>query len=45
MGMNVFLGLRYAVWSDGENAADDAERAAQAANSILAEGIGPRTPD
>ncbi|MEL7728664.1 TetR/AcrR family transcriptional regulator [Citromicrobium bathyomarinum] len=45
MGMNVFLGLRYAVWSDGENAADDAERAAQAANSILAKGIGPRTPD
>jgi len=45
MGMNVFLGLRYAVWSDSENAADDAERAAQAANSILAKGIGPRTPD
>lgn len=45
MGMNVFLGLRYAVWSDGENTADDAERAAQAANSILTKGIGPRTPD
>jgi len=45
MGMNVFLGLRYAVWSDGENAAQDTERAAQAAHSILAEGIGPRASD
>ncbi|NCP17732.1 MAG: TetR/AcrR family transcriptional regulator [Erythrobacter sp.] len=42
MGMNVFLGLRYAVWADEDNAADGAERAALAANSILAEGIGPR---
>lgn len=38
MGMNVFLGLRYAVWSDGSP--DEAERAARAANTILATGIG-----
>jgi AcrR family transcriptional regulator len=35
MGMNVFLGLRYAVWSD-ETAPDEV---AECANSILREGI------
>ena len=40
MGMNVFLGLRYAVWAQEDDAPDEAERAAQAANSILVEGIG-----
>ena len=40
MGMNVFLGLRYAVWSKGEE--DRPEHAAQAAAMILSEGIGPR---
>jgi AcrR family transcriptional regulator len=34
MGMNVFLGLRYAVWDDAE-----AEEIAELANSILREGI------
>lgn len=42
MGMNVFLGLRYAVWTDGDGSAEPAERAAQAANTILTEGIGAR---
>ena len=40
MGMNVFLGLRYAVWAQDGDAPDEGERAAQAANSILVEGIG-----
>ena len=44
MGMNVFLGLRYAVWGDRNGSVADAESAAQAANAILAEGIGPRSP-
>jgi AcrR family transcriptional regulator len=35
MGMNVFLGLRYAIWSD-DNAA---EEIAEAASSILRQGI------
>ncbi|RKF17664.1 TetR/AcrR family transcriptional regulator [Altericroceibacterium spongiae] len=35
MGMNVFLGLRYAVWSDDRKAMDIAE----VASSILREGI------
>lgn len=34
MGMNAFLGLRYAVWSD-----DDVEEVAELANSILRNGI------
>ncbi|AOR78266.1 TetR/AcrR family transcriptional regulator [Novosphingobium resinovorum] len=34
MGMNVFLGLRYAVWDDAE-----AEEIAELANSILRDGI------
>ncbi|GLK43642.1 MULTISPECIES: TetR/AcrR family transcriptional regulator [Novosphingobium] len=34
MGMNVFLGLRYAVWGDAE-----AEEIAELANSILRDGI------
>ena len=34
MGMNVFLGLRYAVWDDA-----NAEEVAELANSILREGI------
>lgn len=46
MGMNVFLGLRYAVWNENDGASQDstleAERAVLAANAILAEGIGPR---
>ncbi|MBB3033117.1 TetR/AcrR family transcriptional regulator [Alteriqipengyuania lutimaris] len=46
MGMNVFLGLRYAVWNENDDAADGstraADRAVQIANSILAEGIGPK---
>ena len=46
MGMNVFLGLRYAVWNEndgtGEGATPPAERAVRVANAILAEGIGPR---
>lgn len=36
MGMNVFLGLRYAVWNDGEMTAD---RVAAIANDLLARGI------
>ena len=35
MGMNVFLGLRYAVWSNSE----DADRIADIANAILRRGI------
>ncbi len=35
MGMNVFLGLRYAIWSEDRTAA----RVAEAANSILRDGI------
>jgi AcrR family transcriptional regulator len=40
MGMNVFLGLRYAIWSDDAAPAGIAE----AANSILREGIRKTTP-
>ncbi len=36
MGMNVFLGLRYAVWSEST----DAERIAELANTMLRQGIG-----
>lgn len=36
MGMNVFLGLRYAVWNDGEI---PAEKVAAIANDLLARGI------
>ncbi len=36
MGMNVFLGLRYAVWGEPD---EDLDRVAQAANSILTKGI------
>ncbi|RXZ64122.1 TetR/AcrR family transcriptional regulator [Pelagerythrobacter rhizovicinus] len=36
MGMNVFLGLRYAVWGDGDM---PAERVAALANDLLANGI------
>ncbi len=35
MGMNVFLGLRFGVWDDG----DDATAIAQAANRLLSHGI------
>jgi hypothetical protein len=35
MGMNVFLGLRFGVWDDG----DDAAAIAEAANRMLAHGI------
>ncbi|WP_200844667.1 TetR/AcrR family transcriptional regulator [Novosphingobium sp. 18052] len=38
MGMNVFLGLRYAVWSEDAGA----EEVAELANSILREGIAKR---
>ena len=41
MGMNVFLGLRYAVWSDG----DEAERISALANEMLRAGIGARSED
>lgn len=41
MGMNVFLGLRYAVWNERDGSGDAAENAAEAAYSILSEGIGP----
>jgi AcrR family transcriptional regulator len=37
MGMNVFLGLRYSVWSDGT----PIEHVTQAAESILRHGIAP----
>ena len=37
MGMNVFLGLRYSIWSDERSA----EEIAELANSILRQGIGP----
>lgn len=40
MGMNVFLGLRYAVWSDDT----EAEHVAELANSILREGIIRKDP-
>ena len=36
MGMNVFLGLRYAVWNDGEM---PAEKVAAIASDLLAHGI------
>ncbi|MBT2186789.1 TetR/AcrR family transcriptional regulator [Sphingobium nicotianae] len=35
MGMNVFLGLRYSIWSEGESV----DEVAELANSILREGI------
>ena len=37
MGMNVFLGLRYAIWGEGEPISSD--EVAQAANDLLAKGI------
>ena len=38
MGMNVFLGLRYAIWArDGD---PDAAKIASAANALLAKGVG-----
>ena len=40
MGMNVFLGLRYAIWSDDRSA----EQIASLANSILREGIVAQRP-
>jgi len=39
MGMNVFLGLRYSVWSKN----CDAERIAKLANTMLRDGIGRKT--
>ena len=36
MGMNVFLGLRYAVWADGER---DADEVARVASGLLERGI------
>lgn len=41
MGMNVFLGLRYAVWSDEQ----DSESIARAARAILEHGISSREDD
>ena len=38
MGMNVFLGLRYAIWSDDEAT----DRIAQVTNTMLRDGIGRR---
>jgi len=37
MGMNVFLGLRYAIW--GEDGTWSADEVARAANAMLANGI------
>lgn len=37
MGMNVFLGLRYAIWGEGDA---DAEHIARLANELLERGIG-----
>ena len=42
MGMNVFLGLRYAVWADRADGSDGAERAVLAASAILSDGIGAK---
>ena len=39
MGMNVFVGLRYAVWGDGERSSADI---ADAVNALLAKGIAAR---
>ncbi len=38
MGMNVFLGLRFGVWSDAESV----EAVAAAAHALIADGIAPR---
>lgn len=40
MGINVFLGLRFAVWSDDR----DSESIAAAARAILEQGLAPRSP-
>jgi len=40
MGMNVFLGLRYSIWSEDSSA----EAVADAANSILRSGISASKP-
>lgn len=40
MGMNVFIGLRYAVWGDGERSAKDI---ASRVNTLLAKGIAADT--
>lgn len=40
VGMNVFLGLRYGVWGEGETPED----VAAAANRLIVEGLKPRTP-
>lgn len=40
MGMNVFLGLRFAVWSDDR----ESENVAKAARSILERGLAPDKP-
>ncbi|MCB2084857.1 MAG: TetR/AcrR family transcriptional regulator [Sphingomonadaceae bacterium] len=39
MGMNVFLGLRYAIWGEGRADADDIARVA---NELIANGLKPR---
>ena len=39
MGMNVFVGLRYAVWADGERSSQEV---ADAVNELLANGIAKR---
>ncbi|QFT76914.1 TetR/AcrR family transcriptional regulator [Erythrobacter sp. THAF29] len=39
MGMNVFVGLRYAVWGDGERSSSEI---ADAVNGLLAKGIAER---
>ena len=38
MGMNVFLGLRFGVWSDAE----DVNAVAEAAHALIAKGLAPR---
>lgn len=39
MGMNVFVGLRFAVWGDSEPDARSPEELAKAVNALLADGI------
>ena len=41
LGMNVFLGLRYGVWSDGEASAEVARQA----NELIAQGIAAHPED
>ncbi len=42
MGMNVFVGLRYVVWGEGDKPAPSAETVAKGVNRLLAKGIAAR---